>query len=164
MTNRSINKDTILDSLEKPASGMNTIPTNPRRRAMTNSIIDKDTILDLLENFELKIPSATNIFEVEYDKPENYLGSLLEALFDRQDGKILPEQWQLMRKMAAAQIDAKTAEVVWTLGPNLGKGKNAWPERQFFVRSPGSNELIPFQELLECTQQALVDRSLRLED
>jgi hypothetical protein len=83
--------------------------------------------------------------------------SLLRVLEKAGLEDLTRRQWLAIRKVAGGHIDPDTAEVTWVFGDALHyvSGCTGLPERQYYARSPGSNEWIWFHDLPEATVLAL---------
>jgi hypothetical protein len=89
-------------------------------------------------------------------------GLMIRARDVAYDGSLPQEQWLAMRKQEALKIGAN-AEVAWVYGLTLdpyGVHRDVPEElqqvgREYFARSPGREIWVSFEDLPECTSEAL---------
>jgi hypothetical protein len=138
-------------------------PINRRRAQPVFSPINKtDTTSTPMEKAMTTevTPTAPEIEASKTNDEVNTAQILLGRLKEAGIEQISRKQWLALRKVAALQIDPNTAEVMWVYADALiyTCGAIGIPEREFYARSPGSEEWVRFRDLLPPVRSQLIKK------
>jgi hypothetical protein len=98
-----------------------------------------------------KITTVSDAGEIKASKSHYTIANLLEVLAETW---ITPEQWDAIRTAVGLQLDPQTAEAMWVYSDVPDGDKVA---KEYFFRSPGSDEWMRFEDLPYETRATLAE-------